>query len=52
MENKIRELQKRVEVVDLVQGISMQDGNHNSFARDRLNNLIRQIDQCISLLNE
>ena len=52
LEHQIEVFKKRVEVIDLVDGISGKDDNSSSFARSRLNNLIRQIDQCISLLNE
>ena len=52
LENEIKELKKRVEVVDMVQGMSVKDGDSASFARIKVNNLIRQIDKCISLLNE
>ena len=52
LENEIKELKERVDVVDLVKGISEKDDKSASFARSRVNNLIRQIDKCISLLNE
>ena len=52
LEDEIKELKKRIEVVDVVQGISKKDDDSTSFARVRVNNLIRQIDKCISLLNE
>ena len=52
LENEIKELKERVEAVDVVKGMSIKDDDSVSFARGRVNNLIRQIDQCISLLNE
>jgi len=52
LENEIQELKKRVEVVNVVEGISLKEGESASFARIKVNNLIRQIDKCISLLNE
>jgi|TARA_B100000530_G_scaffold126675_1_gene79302 predicted nucleic acid-binding Zn-ribbon protein len=52
LENEIKELKERVDVVDLVKGINDKDDESASFARTRVNNLIRQIDKCISLLNE
>ena len=52
LENEIQALKKRVEVVDVVKGISAREGESAGFARLKVNNLIRQIDKCISLLNE
>ena len=52
LENEIQELKKRIEVVNVVEGISLKEGESASFARIKVNNLIRQIDKCISLLNE
>jgi len=52
LENEIKVLKKRVEVVDVVQGMRMKDGDSANFARVKVNTLIRQIDKCISLLNE
>tara|TARA_B100000700_G_C14968880_1_gene820265 strand:- start:946 stop:1239 length:294 start_codon:yes stop_codon:yes gene_type:complete len=52
LEDEIKELKKRIEVVDVVKGISKEDSDSTSFARVRVNNLIRQIDKCIALLNE
>ena len=52
LENEIKELKKRVEVVDVVKGMSLENSDSVSFARTRVNNLIRDIDKCITLLNE
>ena len=52
LENQIKELKERVEVVDVVKGMSAVESDSVSFARGRVNGLIRQIDKCISLLNE
>tara|TARA_B100000902_G_C27003945_1_gene761290 strand:- start:321 stop:614 length:294 start_codon:yes stop_codon:yes gene_type:complete len=52
LENEIKELKERVDVVDLVKGMNDKDDKSASVARSRVNNLIRQIDKCISLLNE
>tara|TARA_B100001250_G_C19080691_1_gene478387 strand:+ start:28 stop:321 length:294 start_codon:yes stop_codon:yes gene_type:complete len=52
LEIEIKELKERVEIVDLAQGISIEGSDSVSFARGRVNNLIRKIDKCISLLNE
>ena len=52
LENEIKELKKRVEVVDVVKGIGLENSDSVSFARTRVNNLIRDIDKCITLLNE
>ena len=38
--------------VDIAKGIVIKDDDSVDFARGRVNNLIRQIDKCISLLNE
>ena len=51
LKQEIEELKKRIEVVDLTKGISVRDSNSIGFARKRVNNLIREIDKCISLLN-
>ena len=51
LEAEIKELKKRVEVVDVVQGMTSKD-NVSNFARNKVNGLIREIDKCISLLNE
>ena len=52
LEREIKELKKRVEIVDIAKGIVIKDDDAANFARGRVNNLIRQIDKCISLLNE
>ena len=52
LEGEVEILKKRMEVVDVTKGISVQDSNSVGFARKRINNLIRQIDKCISLLND
>ena len=52
LEREIKELKKRVEIVDIAKGIVIKDDDSADFARGRVNNLIRQIDKCISLLNE
>jgi len=52
LENEIKELKKRVEVVDVVKGISFENSESIHFARTRVNSLIRDIDKCITLLNE
>ena len=52
LEMEIQALKKRVEIVDMAKGIGIKDDNSISFARSRVNTLIRQIDKCISLLNE
>ena len=52
LENEIKELKKRVEVVDVVKGISLENSDSVNFAKTRVNNLIRDIDKCIALLNE
>ena len=52
LETEIHTLKKRVEIVDIAKGIGVKDDQSVSFARGRVNTLIRQIDKCISLLNE
>ncbi len=52
LEREVKELKKRVEIVDIAKGIAIKDDDSADFARGRVNNLIRQIDKCISLLNE
>ena len=52
LEQKLIDLKKRVEVVDVIQGIDLKDGESIAFARKRVNNLIRDIDKCIALLND
>ena len=52
LEQEVKDLKKRVEVVDLVQGVDLKDKDTMIFAKKRVNNLIRDIDKCISLLNE
>ena len=52
LESEIKELKKRVEVVDVAKGISLENSESVHFARTRVNSLIRDIDKCITLLNE
>ena len=52
LEVEIKELKKRVEIVDIAQGMSVKNVNSIDVARNRVNSLIRQIDKCIALLNE
>ena len=49
---EIKELKKRVDIVDVTQGISSKDSKSVDVARSRVNNLIRDIDKCITLLND
>ena len=51
LEVEVKGLKKRIEVVDVTKGISVKNSNSVGFARTRVNNLIREIDKCISLLN-
>ena len=51
LESEVQALKKRVDVADVAQGISNKDTS-SSFARNKVNSLIRDIDKCISLLNE
>ena len=52
LETEMQALKKRIEILDMAKGISVKDDNSMNFARGRVNSLIRQIDKCISLLNE
>ena len=52
LENEVKELKKRVEVVDVAKGIGLENSESIHFARMRVNSLIRDIDKCITLLNE
>ena len=52
LEQEVQECKKRAEVIDVVQGMRLKEGDSAGFARVKVNNLIRQIDKCISLLNE
>ena len=52
LKHEIKELKERVNIVDMAKGIGVRDEDSVTFARDRVNTLIRQIDKCISLLNE
>ena len=52
LETEIQTLKKRIEIVDMAKGIGVKDDHSISFARSRVNTLIRQIDKCISLMNE
>ena len=52
LEAEVKHLKQRVEVVDVIKGIDLQDDSSISFARTRVNHLIRDIDKCISLLND
>ena len=52
LEQEIKDLKKQVEVVDVVKGIEGKGGEATRFARGQVNNLIRKIDKCITLLNE
>ena len=52
LENQIKELKKRVEVVDVAKGIALENSESIDFARTRVNSLIRDIDKCITFLNE
>jgi len=52
LEEEIKKLRKRIEIVDLTKGISEQDSSSIGIARTRVNSLIREIDKCILLLND
>ena len=52
LEHEIKELKERVDIVDMAKSIDVKGGDSASFARGRVNSLIRQIDKCVSLLNE
>ena len=52
LDMEMKELKKRVEVVDVMKGISLKDSTSIDVAKSRVNNLIRDIDKCITLLND
>ena len=52
LEEKIKELKKRVEMIDVVKGIGFNDGSSVELAKKRVNSLIREVDKCMCLLNE
>ncbi len=51
LDSEIEKLKKRVEIVDVMKGISLKDTESVDVAKSRVNNLIRDIDKCITLLN-
>mgnify|MGYP001406462292 CR=1 FL=1 len=52
LEKEIVQLQKSVEVENIAKGFDGLDINSSQIAREKVNNLIRDIDKCIALLNE
>lgn len=46
---KIAELEKRINVLELKEGFA--GGENNKYARARVNRLMREVDKCIALLN-
>ena len=52
LKEEVKELKKRLEVINVVKGIDLKNGDAMGFARNRVNTLIREIDKCISLLND
>ena len=52
LDREVKELKKRVEVVNVAKGIDVVNSESVGFARSRVNDLIREIDKCVSLLNE
>ena len=52
LEDEIIKLKKRIEIVNLTKGVSEKDSLSIGFTKTRVNTLIREIDKCISLLND
>ena len=49
-ENRVADLQKRIEVMELGEAMASVSGD-NRKARLRINRLLREIDKCIALMN-
>ena len=52
LESEIKKINKRIEIIDLTKGVGEKDSYSIGFTKNRVNTLIREIDKCLSLLND
>lgn len=50
-EGRIAELEKEKEVLTVARAINDGDGDNSKVVRGKINELVREIDKCIALLN-
>ena len=49
---EIESLKKKIDIANFAQGLDSSDSERAIIARKRINKLIREINNCISMLNE
>ena len=49
---EIESLKKKIDIANFAQGLDSNDSERAMIARKRVNKLIREINNCISMLNE
>ena len=49
---EIESLKKKIDIANFAQGLDSNDSKTSMIARKRINKLIREINNCISMLNE
>ncbi len=49
---EIESLKKKIDIANFAQGLDSNDSETSMIARKRINKLIREINNCISMLNE
>tara|TARA_B100000963_G_C22578615_1_gene649742 strand:- start:339 stop:632 length:294 start_codon:yes stop_codon:yes gene_type:complete len=49
---EIESLKKKIDIANFAQGLDSSDNERAIIARKRINKLIREINNCISMLNE
>lgn len=52
LESKIKLLQNNIEVLNIAKSFDTNNDSSSEIGRKRVNQLIREIDKCIALLNE
>ena len=52
MKHEIESLKKKIDIANFAQGLDSSDSERAIIARKRINKLIREINNCISMLNE
>ena len=50
LERKVAELEQRIRVLELKEGMESVSGSSKA-ARERVNRLLREVDQCLALMN-
>jgi hypothetical protein len=50
--NLIKELEEKISIIKLAKATGSEDGEKNTEVKLKINEMVREIDKCLSLLNK